>query len=187
MKKQTIKTPNNKLLDIYDDGFTWHERYRFFHYVKNSAFGIMGADGSSGIQYDQINQIYSSFNSNDIDKMGMTNSKFFQYLANEYDFFKREWIQMRINVSPPCERNFVHTDSLGLTFLYYINLEWKLEWGGHTLFMDDNLENALYTSVYKPGRAVIFEGSIPHMIMTPTMSSAQYRYSLAIQFKEITA
>jgi hypothetical protein len=184
MKTQVIHTPNNKLIEVYDDAFTYHERYKFYNYVKNSAFGIMGSDGSSGIQYDQIQQIYSSFSYKDIDQMGMSKTDIFQTLAKKYNFVNREVKQMRINVSPPAERNFVHSDAEGLTFLYYINLEWKLEWGGHTLFMDDNLEDAIYTSVYKPGRLVIFNGTIPHMIMTPTMSSAQYRYSLAIQFRE---
>lgn len=181
-KKQVIQTSNNKLLEVYDDVFTYHERYKFYNFIKNSNYRVSGSDG---VSIDQVHQIFSSYRTKDIDKMGMTSTEFFQELAVSHNFFQQGQKQLRINLSAPSERNFVHSDAEGMTFLYYVNMDWELHWGGHTLFMDDNLQDAMFCCVYKPGRVVVFDGTIPHMIMTPTMMASSHRYSLAIQFNEL--
>jgi hypothetical protein len=184
MNKRTINFPNNKLLDIYDDALSFNDRYKFFNYIKNSIYRIGGNDGSGQDQADQIQQIYSVFNPSDIEKMGLGDTEIFKEIAETYNLSNRELKLIRVNFSPPSERNFIHCDAAGVTVLYYASISWKLEWGGHTLFMDDQLDEALYTCIYRPGRFVVFDGTIPHMIMTPTVMATQYRYSLALQFGE---
>jgi len=184
MNKRTINFPNNKLLDIYDDALSFNDRYKFFNYIKNSIYRIGGNDGSGQDQADQIQQIYSVFNPSDIEKMGLVDTEIFKKIAETHDLSNRELKLIRVNFSPPSERNFIHCDAAGVTVLYYASISWKLEWGGHTLFMDDLLDEALYTCIYRPGRFVVFDGTIPHMIMTPTVMATQYRYSLALQFGE---
>lgn len=184
MKTQVIQTPNNKLIEIYDDAVSFNDRYKFFNYIKNSIFRVGGNDGAGQEQLDQITQIYSVFTPTDIEKMGLTETLVFKNIAEKYQLAKRGLKLIRVNLSPPSERNFVHCDAAGFTVLYYASIAWKLEWGGHTLFMDDQLDQALHTCIYKPGRIVVFDGTIPHMIMTPTMLATQYRYSLALQFGE---
>jgi hypothetical protein len=184
MKTKSISLPNNKILDIYDDHFSFNDRYKFFNYIKNSIYKIGGNDGSGQEQFDQIQQIYSVFSPSDIDKMELSQTDLFKHIAEKYKLQNRQLKLIRVNFSPPSERNFIHCDAAGVTVLYYASVTWKLEWGGHTLFMDDNLDEAVYTCIYKPGRVVVFDGTIPHMIMTPTMMTTQYRYSLALQFGE---
>jgi hypothetical protein len=184
MNKRTINFPNNKLLAIYDDSLSFNDRYKFFNYIKNSIYRIGGNDGSGQDQADQIQQIYSVFNPSDIEKMGLVDTEIFKEIAETHDLSNRELKLIRVNFSPPSERNFIHCDAAGVTVLYYASISWKLEWGGHTLFMDDLLDEALYTCIYRPGRFVVFDGTIPHMIMTPTVMATQYRYSLALQFGE---
>jgi hypothetical protein len=184
MKTQVIQTPNNKLIEIYDDTLSFNDRYKFFNYIKNSIYRIGGNDGSGQDQADQIQQIYSVFNPSDIEKMGLVDTEIFKKIAETHDLSNRELKLIRVNFSPPSERNFIHCDAAGVTVLYYASISWKLEWGGHTLFMDDLLDEALYTCIYRPGRFVVFDGTIPHMIMTPTVMATQYRYSLALQFGE---
>jgi hypothetical protein len=184
MNKRTINFPNNKLLDIYDDALSFNDRYKFFNYIKNSIYRIGGNDGSGQDQADQIQQIYSVFNPSDIEKMGLGDTEIFKEIAETHNLGNRELKLIRVNFSPPSERNFIHCDAAGVTVLYYASISWKLEWGGHTLFMDDLLDEALYTCIYRPGRFVVFDGTIPHMIMTPTVMATQYRYSLALQFGE---
>jgi hypothetical protein len=182
MTMTKISLPNNRVLDVYDDYFSFNDRYKFFNYIKNSIYKIGGNDGSGQEQHDQIQQIYSVFSPADIDKMEFSSTPLFKEITDRYDLQNRQLKLIRVNFSPPSERNFIHCDAAGVTVLYYASITWKLEWGGHTLFMDDNLDEAVYTCIYKPGRMVVFDGTIPHMIMTPTMMATQYRYSLALQF-----
>ena len=68
-----------------------------------------------------------------------------------------------INLSKPGDihYNHVHAGSIGI--LYYINLDWKPDWCGETLFWDKDEKEIIYTSPYKPGRFIIFHAqTIPH-------------------------
>lgn len=174
-----------KLIKVYDNMFSYNERYKFFHYIKNSYFKTEGSDGADAIQHDNIHQIFSNYSTDDVDKMGFSQTDFFQSVAEEYNFWKREIKQIRINLSPPSERNFIHTDADGITLLYYASMEWKPEWGGHTFFMSDDLSEVEYASLYTPGRVMIFDGTVPHMILTPTMMCPIHRYTFAIQFTKV--
>ena len=60
MKQKIIDFGNNKSVDIYDDLFTFAERYHFENFVRNSMFRSGGSDGA---EYANLaNQIYSNFN-----------------------------------------------------------------------------------------------------------------------------
>ena len=88
-----------------------------------------------------------------------------------FDIFNSEIQQVRINLSTLHDVNRIHVDGRGSkTLLYYPNLKWEFEWGGHTVFLDDDLTDVEHCCVYKPGRLVLFDGSIPHTIFSPTTS-----------------
>ena len=54
---------------------------------------------------------------------------------------------------------FTHTDCLPdqdeLTALVYVSENWDIEWGGETLFFDEN-DDCVFACTPKPGRVVIF-------------------------------
>ena len=86
-----------------------------------------------------------------------------------------------------------HCDEGDLTFLYYANLEWNVNWQGHLIFMEHNenhipsmgadfAPNDMETSriiSYKPNRAVLFPGSIWHYADAPSKFFNGLRISLA--------
>lgn len=177
MIKKTIPTSTGKLLEIYDDCFTYDERAGWAKFIKNSLFRVDGSD------YDAKNQMqfYSSYSFEDIKNMGILDSPGFKLISDDHNLLDRPLKQARINLSPPGDHASIHTDNKGLTFLYYANLEWELDWDGHTLFMNDTLSEAEYTCIYKPGRVVVFDGSIPHMILNPSHKAGAHRFSFAMQ------
>lgn len=81
---------------------------------------------------------------------------------------------------------FTHTDALpgqkGLTALWYIAPEWNVEWGGETLFYDANMDAVAVVSP-KPGRLVVFDGSIHHVGRPPTRVCNAPRYTLAFKLE----
>jgi len=65
-----------------------------------------------------------------------------------------------------------------VTALYYANLEWQPDWGGETIFYNDN-EDAEVVVSPKPGRLVVARGAILHRGTVPTRACYEERYTIA--------
>lgn len=180
MNSQNIATSSGKILHIHDDLFTYDQKTAWFGFALKSAYQTDGGDEAAN--YKKTFQIYSQFSQQDVDAMGFKNSDGYKFLDKKYELSRRTVKQTRVNLSYSGEPNGVHSDRPGLTLVYYANNVWDLNWGGHTLFMDDNLSEPEYTCLFKPGRVAIFDGSIPHMIMTPVAPC--HRLTFAIQFEQ---
>ena len=106
------------------------------------------------------------------------------------------------------QNGFTHTDSFGddrITFLYYPNMEWKFNWGGHLTFldiksdsenMDDQIRKEIYHATYYPvkitnsvtyvpNRAILFPASIWHYAQPPHRTFDGLRVSLAYKLEII--
>jgi Rps23 Pro-64 3,4-dihydroxylase Tpa1-like proline 4-hydroxylase len=65
-----------------------------------------------------------------------------------------------------------------VTILYYVNLNWQTDWGGETIFYDDNNEAQLVVTP-RAGRMVISRGAILHRGTVPTRACHEERYTIA--------
>lgn len=82
-----------------------------------------------------------------------------------------------VNCFCPGENPFFHDDGGGITFLYYPNVEWNLQWGGETQFViDNNIQGVLPI----PNRMVFFDGQIVHRA---TSFRDEHRFTVAIKFQ----
>ena len=63
-------------------------------------------------------------------------------------------------------------------------MKWDLEWGGDTLFLDDDRINISSIIQPKPNRVVVFDAKIPHLIRPSTIIAPQYRFSVNMTFKD---
>jgi hypothetical protein len=186
IKHKQIVLNDKRVIDVYDDVFLFAEVIAYEKFIKNSLFTTTGFDR---VGYKNTNsQINSKYSIEDFNHMGMLNSEGFQFLNAKHNLFNfndsSDIQQIRVNLSTPAEANYAHTDFLnGKTFIYYACSEWEVQWGGHTLFLDEQLQDAEYACLYKPGRVVVFDGSIPHMIMTPSVLCPVNRFTFVIQKK----
>lgn len=76
-----------------------------------------------------------------------------------------------------------HTDSkyeVDMTVLYYVNKDYNFEWGGETLFYDNEDANLAVTP--KPGRVAIFPGNILHSARPFLMHVTEPRYTIAFKY-----
>ena len=90
-----------------------------------------------------------------------------------------------INCGIHSESPDVHVDSSrkgDKTLLYYMNREWKHEWGGETILLGDDAQEIEYITPYKPGRIIIFDSTIPHSARQQSFAAPMYRFTLAIKF-----
>lgn len=83
---------------------------------------------------------------------------------------------------------FTHTDSSDLSnaskdisFLYYANSEWNYEWGGETIFYDQDMDPLSCVGM-KPGRLICFTGDIPHRSGIPTRYCNEHRLTFSVRF-----
>ncbi len=82
----------------------------------------------------------------------------------------------------------IHTDAQPgareLTALWFLANEWDPDWGGETLFFNTALDAEFVVSP-RPGRLVIFDGSIPHAGRPPSRACPAPRYSFAMKFEVV--
>ena len=98
---------------------------------------------------------------------------------------------------------YPHSDDGHLTFLYFPNLEWNIDWQGHLLFINrtspifgskdwndwkfipNHTDEISQTISYKPNRAVFFPAHIVHYADAPHRLFNWLRMSLAYKFDKL--
>tara|TARA_B100000945_G_scaffold256972_1_gene214446 strand:- start:1828 stop:2433 length:606 start_codon:yes stop_codon:yes gene_type:complete len=108
-----------------------------------------------------------------------------EYIPNTIYGYTRGYINLGIHG----DVNQIHTDSRrdisSKTLLYYANKHWEYNWGGHTIFFDDEGDIKITVQV-KPGRIVIFDGGIPHTVMPMNpRCSPSYRFTVALKWESL--
>ena len=85
---------------------------------------------------------------------------------------------------------FTHTDCLpeahDTTALWYICKQWDPEWGGETIFFNDE-KDAEFICSPRPGRLVVFDGRIPHCGRPPSRICYQPRLTLAFKLEPVAS
>lgn len=95
---------------------------------------------------------------------------------------KEKIYRMYINCFAPMEHPHFHYDcdqnSLGITFLYYLNKIWHIDDGGETQFlMNDQITGVLPL----PNRMIAFDSRLLHKA---TSFKNRHRFSIAIKFDQ---
>jgi Rps23 Pro-64 3,4-dihydroxylase Tpa1-like proline 4-hydroxylase len=94
-----------------------------------------------------------------------------------------------INLGIHSDIHKIHVDDFvskkSITCLIYLNRNWDCDWGGETIFYDDERKDIKFISPYIPGRIIIFDGSIPHSAKPQHFNAPPYRFTLALKFVSI--
>jgi len=81
---------------------------------------------------------------------------------------------------------FTHTDcepgAGDYTALWYIAPEWDVEWGGETLFYNSGMDAEVAVTP-RPGRLVVFDGTLVHVGRPPNRVCYAPRYTLAFKLE----
>lgn len=177
-------TNDGRAMHVFDGLFDLQTRTRFFMFIKNSKFLITGGGGvePEDIADQQFQAMYSFEQLLDFGMMEKHNSDGFAEVIEGYAPIRSYALATNYTSQP-----HFHPDPPGLTLLYYANMKWDKDWGGETMFADDMLDEIIYTSMYVPGRVVIFDSSIPHKPCTPTIKANPFRFTYVINFKKLEA
>lgn len=181
--KKTLTTSNGKLIHVYDDLLGYADRARYFEFVSTSLFRPFSRDNMNLETMGDYN-LFSGYSLEDFGRMGLMSNPAVAEVAEQFDGF--QVTQIRVNLSTLNDKNHIHVDGYGesKTLLYYPNMNWQIEWGGYTVFTNDSCDDIEHCVAYKPGRLVVFDGSIPHGICAPTNLAPSFRFTLAAQFQK---
>lgn len=170
---------NNQSISIYDDLLDYHDRKLYFSSFLSGSFKFGGSDEYF---YGIGNQFYSQYSLNESQVLNFLNNKNLKQLIDTHRLTDYAITYLRINATMPGETCRIHSDSTGVTLIYYVNLDWNLEHGGHLAIIDQNLLEINSVVTYVPGRIIVLPGTIPHQILTVSPLASRPRFSLAIQF-----
>jgi hypothetical protein len=182
MKKITLS--NSKEILIFDNLLNYETKVSLYNFIRQSLFNLNGGDNHYLENKGDFN-LYSQFSKEDLSRMNFLNISEIKHVLNLVDGYNIR--QIRVNLATLNDKNRFHCDAHNakkcLTLIYYPNLQWNIEWGGHTLFANDDLSEIEYCSIYKPGRIILMDGNIPHCILPPTNLAPSYRFSFVIQYE----
>jgi len=129
----------------------------------------------------------------DIDPAILTKDAFFLRLrAIAEKVFPGEAFQdqrVYVNKAMFGDNYYIHRDcdeaSKNVTILYYANLEWQPDWGGETIFYNDD-NDAVAAVSPRPGRLAVSRGAILHRATVPTRSCYEQRYTIAYKLTAVS-
>ena len=182
-------------VDVIDDFFSEEIHKEVYHkFIKTFKWSFTGGNNSNPFWH--------------ID--GLEKDEYFNtYLLNlirEKTGIDDSYVPSRIytNGQTAGQCGYPHTDDGHLTFLYFPNLEWKIDWQGHLMLINktgpvykkDEWEDWSFKSdtksdeisqviTYKPNRAVMFPAHIVHHADAPHRLYNWLRISLAYKFEKI--
>jgi SM-20-related protein len=95
-----------------------------------------------------------------------------------------------VNCSVYGDSYYLHRDCAPheqhVTALYYANSEWQPDWGGETIYYNDD-DDAELAITPRPGRLVIARGAVLHRGSVPARNCYEERYTLAYKLNSLGA
>jgi len=169
------------MIEIYDNILPEHVRSDIYLLAITANYQI-GWDDTSVFEHRQYPCLHHSLTKNEWAQLNLINEIQNHEIRNKLN--KLSFVSATINLAVPSSVQFPHSHSEKLVLLYYINMEWKNEYYGETLFYDDYSNEIIQSCKFTPGRIVLFDGKTPHAIRPASHIAPQYRFTLFISFND---
>ena len=167
------------MIKKFDNVFTHATRESLYAQIANSKFSIGWGDTNT---IEKAHQVYFHCFYNEEDQKIL---QFFENIHNEelLELINgRKPSTMVVNCSKSYEVFEPHTHLNQDILLYYVNMNWKREWFGETLFYNEDCSEIVSAQSYIPGRVIWFKGDIPHTIRPSSSEAPNFRFSLSCVF-----
>ena len=168
-------------LRVFDDKVPFDIRDVLWEFCVNSTFRLGWEDTDVPEKYDL--NIYSEWTAKEL-----VSTNIFPHITqciNETDWFVNKNLQSVVcNLIRPDDVHYMHIHHDLQVALYYVNLDWRDGWHGETIFYDpNNVKEIAHTSLYVPGRIILFDGSIPNAIRPQSVKAPKFRFTLSLFFQ----
>ena len=164
------------------DNFLSNDISQLAYNMVIRSFYKIGWDDSEEPQHKAYQNLHSAYSFEDVKKLKMLGpilEKVKPYKLN-IDNYKN----CVVNLTKPLDVNFIHMHPNQVVALYYTNLTWNPEWGGESLFYENNRKDIRFSSAYIPNKLVIFDGGIPHTIKAQNLIGPAYRFTISFFFNK---
>ena len=169
-------------ISCFDDTIPYNVRQHILSFCANSKFILGWSDGLKIENDKAIPNLHSSWTENDLEE-----SNILPYIIESIDktswFTKKSLKSIKLNLVKSDDVHFIHSHPNEYVALYYVNLNWEDGWYGETIYHDPiHVDEVIFTSLYKPGRIILFDGQIPHSIRPQSTRGPKYRMTLSLFF-----
>ena len=167
-------------LKIFDDAVPYHVMEHMWNFCMHSRFYLGWSDSDETEKLE--NNAHSVWDISDIESTHMM--PYFEKCIKDTRWFKNKQLsKIILNFVRPDDVHYIHHHNDQQVLLYYVNLSWTDGWHGETLFYNPyNLKEVEYTSLYVPGRIILFDGTVPHAIRPQSVKATKFRLSLSLFF-----
>lgn len=176
-----IVLSSGREVHIFDGLVPFQLRNKAFAFAQNSNFTIGWMD-SNCEDAKRHSYIHSSFTEQDDANLGLIDFLKTTEVGDLIEGLERR--RTILNLSVPSESHFPHHHDNELIVLYYVNVGWRPEWHGETLFYSEDLSEIELALPYTPGRVVVFDATIPHSYRPQSTIADHYRFTLAMGFNK---
>ena len=168
-------------LNTFDDLVPYNVRHFLWTCCIKTPFTLGWEDTDEPEKYDL--NAHTTLQISGLEYAGIL--PYFEKCINETEWFtnnKLSKIVLNLVRSNDVHYHHIHHDQQ--VCLYYINLDWRDGWHGETLFYDKcDYDKIVFTSIYKPGRIILFDGSIPHAIRPQSIKAPKFRFTLSLFYE----
>ena len=167
-------------LNVFDDKVPFIVRDNLWNYCINSTYRLGWEDTEVPEKYDL--NIHSHWSTEELESTEIL--PHIKKCIGETDWFTNTKLSKVVcNLVRPDDVHYLHIHQKQQVCLYYVNLDWRDGWHGETLFYNPkDLKDIVYTSLYIPGRIILFDGSIPHAIRPQSVKAPKFRFTLSLFF-----
>jgi Rps23 Pro-64 3,4-dihydroxylase Tpa1-like proline 4-hydroxylase len=174
------------MFKVFDNTVPFNIQQHIYEFVIRSNYNIKGWSDRDDLDISK-HDIHSKWSLQDL-----KNSLLYSYVIdvlektkNDFNFNDFEFQHSTVNLSKKSDYYYTHTHGEKIiVVLYYVNLEWKQEWAGETLFFDEYNKEAVGVNSFLPGRLIVFDGKTPHSIRPQSTIGPEYRFTIGTFVKK---
>ena len=171
-----------KLLNVWNNNFNEKEIDTLYaHYRDKKAWKFIGHGGDDNRRKFK----YELTKKDPIDKILFKKS---QEILKEHNLhliteFVRAYASGYIyGTMSSIHQDFKEGYNNYFTIMFYLNKVWEPSYGGETIFLTDNQSEIFQAVLPKPGRALIFDGYIPHGAREISRECIEFRMVVTFNF-----
>jgi Rps23 Pro-64 3,4-dihydroxylase Tpa1-like proline 4-hydroxylase len=187
MQEQIIEVSKNRKIIVVDGLYTFSEISGFELEFNSAQYKISGTNAYE-IQNIGNKRLIHHYDGGYLHSMKFFNEACVETLKKYISPSDYAFDVGYVNCGIHADQHGIHADDWhaghGKTLLYYGNKQWDKNWGGSTLFYNDDCQDIIYNCSFIPGRIVIFDSDIPHSATPQHFIADPFRFTLALKFKD---
>lgn len=191
MKKIDVE---GRIVYVFDNILDCSDQFKYYIFAENSNFKKNNKDRLDSTISKKYLKWRCDLSEQECSQLGFFDvvNKAISKIFEEKEKFLIKPVLAYINYSNYSDVDLIHVDQAESnenanishwTFLLYGNHIWNSDWSGETKFYSQDKNEILYSSMIKPGRALLFDGKIPHSASAPSRISQESRYTYALKLE----